>query len=139
MAGLGGQTRPHVSDGWAREAWARADAPSNLRTAPLEVVAAVARSISTKCGVSLPSILFATSAATPAGATALLATLTPTSPLRAPRCERLLPLRTGGRAAVILVGPSESSLLLLRDVALACDEVLPSDIGVYGVGCYDPY
>src|SRR5690242_7696081 len=107
MAGLGGQTRPDVTDGWVREAWARADAPDDLRAAPLDVVAAVARSISSKCGVSLPGILFSTSAATPAAAATLLDTLTPTSPLRAPRCERLLPLRAGDRAAVILVGPSE--------------------------------
>jgi thioesterase domain-containing protein len=139
MAGLGGQTRPDVTDAWVREIWAQADAPADLRTAPLEVVAAVARGISSRCGVSLPGILFTTIAATPVNAITLVDTLTPTSPLGAPRCERLLPLRPGDRAAAILVGPSESSLLLLSDVAQAFDVLLPPDIGVYGAGCYDPY
>jgi thioesterase domain-containing protein len=139
MAGLGGHTRLEVNAGWVGEAWSQVGAPADLRKADLEVVSAVARKVSASCGVSLPSILFATSAATPAGATGLLDSLTPTSPLRGARCERLLPLRPGDRAAVVLVGPSESSLLLLRDVAIAFDDVLPADVGVYGVGCYDPY
>ena len=89
--------------------------------------------------VPIPPDVQATIAATPAGASALLDSLTPTSPLRAARCERLLSLRPGERAGVVLIGPSESSLLLLRDIALALAELLPVDVGVYGVGCYDPY
>src|SRR5690348_4740438 len=105
MAGLGGQTRPDVTAGWVGEAWAQVGAPADLRTAPLEVVSAVARSISKQCGVSLPGILFTTIASTPETAADLLDSLTATSPLRASRCERLLPLRQGERAAVVLVGP----------------------------------
>jgi thioesterase domain-containing protein len=123
---------------WA-DLGASADAPADLTEAPPEVVSQVARAVSARCGVKLPAILFAAGATTVSAAKELLDGLTPESPLRRPVCGRLLPLRAGGRSAVVLIGPSEPSLLLMASLARGLDEALPSGVAVYGVGAYDPY
>lgn len=123
---------------WA-EFGASPDAPADLIEAPPEVVSQVARAVSAHCGVKLPAILFAAGATTVPAAKELVEGLTSGSPLRRPICRRLLPLRPGGRSAVVLVGPSEPSLLLMANLARGLDEALPSGVAVYGVGAYDPY
>jgi thioesterase domain-containing protein len=123
---------------WA-DLGASPDAPGDLTEAPPEVVSQVARAVSEQCGVKLPAILFAAGATTVPAAKELVDGLTSESPLRKPACQRLLPLRPGARAAVVLIGPSEPSLLLMASLARGLDDALPSGVAVYGAGAYDPY
>ena len=139
MAGLDGQIRSDVHDGWVREAWAQAGAPEDLRTAGLEVVAAVARSVSAKCGVPLPEHPVHDHRGDTGRGDRPAGLADPRLTAASASLRTAVDPAPGDRAAVVLIGPSESSLLLLRDVALALDELLPTDVGVYGVGCYDPY
>jgi thioesterase domain-containing protein len=123
---------------WA-DLCAAPDVPADLTDAPFKVVSQVARAVTARCGVKLPAILFATRATTAAAAQQLVDGLNAESPLHGPVCRRLLPLRLGDRAAIVLVGPSEPSLLLMRRLARGLDDSLPPGIAVYGVGCYEPY
>src|SRR5690349_6708952 len=123
---------------WA-DLGASPDAPADLTEAPPEVVSQVARAVSARCGGRLPGILCAAGATTVPAAKELGAGWTSGSCLRRPICRRLLPVRAGARSAVVLVGPSEPSLLLMASVARGLDEALPSGVAVYGVGAYDPY
>jgi thioesterase domain-containing protein len=117
----------------------RDPAELDLSGAAPETLSPLGRQVSALCGVKLPGVLFGTCAPTPAAAAALIEGLTPGSPLREAPAHRLLPLRAGDGAAVVLAAPSEPALLAMLGLHRELVRVVAPDVAILGVAAYDPY